>query len=310
MSRRAAIVEVEDEFDDDTDLPLPTHPLPNTGASGPLLQELYIDEDGPSQRAGPASPPYVQPQFRPPPPGSNKNSVTDMTPYKSWTCIYPIYLDAKRPYGTGQRRVSRERGLWWPLSKDIADATNSLGLSTLHEVGKAHPRDWENPGRVRVLWKKDWPSDQSKYTDKFVSSTEKHLLETVAARIQLAKPTNKPVPPYLPTASATPAPAPTPVPAPSGKGKQPSAAPAPRTKIKTAGRHAPAPPLPHPPLATRLSPYSPALASGMLVDAVKAGMNAQAQEAAAQPGTPGAGAPPGAPGAAQKGKRRVVRVRG
>ena len=73
----------------------------------------------------------------------------------SWTCIYPIYLDAKRPYGTGERRVKREKALWWPLSKDIADAANRLGLGVLHEVTKSHPRDWENPGRVRVLWKKD-----------------------------------------------------------------------------------------------------------------------------------------------------------
>lgn len=74
---------------------------------------------------------------------------------KSWTCVYPIYLDAKRPYGTGQRRVARPKSLWWPLSKDIADAANRLGLGTLHEVSKSHPRDWENPGRVRVQWKKD-----------------------------------------------------------------------------------------------------------------------------------------------------------
>lgn len=72
-----------------------------------------------------------------------------------WTCLYPIYLDAKRPYGTGQRRIERAKSLWWPLSKDIADAANRLGLGTLHEVNKSHPRDWENPGRVRVQWKKD-----------------------------------------------------------------------------------------------------------------------------------------------------------
>ena len=30
-----------------------------------------------------------------------------------------------------------------------------MGLGTLHEINKAHPRDWENPGRVRVQWKKD-----------------------------------------------------------------------------------------------------------------------------------------------------------
>ena len=43
MSRRAAIV--EEEFDDDTDLPLPNKPLPNTGARGALLEELDISED-------------------------------------------------------------------------------------------------------------------------------------------------------------------------------------------------------------------------------------------------------------------------
>lgn len=72
-----------------------------------------------------------------------------------WTCIYPIYIDAKRPCGTGERRIARAKSVWWPLSKDIADATNRLGLGTLHEVNKSHPRDWENPGRVRVQWKKD-----------------------------------------------------------------------------------------------------------------------------------------------------------
>ncbi|KAJ7731117.1 signal recognition particle, SRP19 subunit [Mycena maculata] len=307
MSRRAAIV--EEEFDDDTDLPLPSHPLPNTGSSGPLLQELYISDDEleqpPSQRAGPASPPFAQPAFRPGPPGATlKNTVTDITPYKNWTCIYPIYIDAKRAYGTGQRRVPRDRAVWWPLSKDIAEATNALGLGTLHEVDKSHPRDWENPGRVRVQWKKD-----GRLMNPTIR-TKKHLLESIAARIQLTKPQSKPVPPFrsTPAANAPPAAAPAaPTPAStSGKGKQASA---PAPKKPSASRPAPVPPLPHPPLAARVSPYSPAIASGMLVDAVKAGMAAQAQEALAAPGQPGT---PGqqAPGGAQKGKRKVVRVRG
>ncbi|KAJ7512506.1 signal recognition particle, SRP19 subunit [Mycena galericulata] len=318
MSRRAAIV--EEEFDDDTDLPLPSHPLPNTGSSGPLLQELYISDDEldtPNQRAGPASPPY--PAFRPSSNAILKATSTDTTPYKNWTCIYPIYLDAKRPYGTGQRRVPRERAVWWPLSKDIADATSALGLGTLHEVDKAHPRDWENPGRVRVQWKKD-----GRLVNPSIR-TKKHLLESIAARIQLAKPHSKPVPPFRPSASSSSPPsASVPTTSTPGKGKQASA-PAPKkpssstatpqapTTPKRATRPAPAPPLPLPPLPQRVSPYSPALESGILVDAVKAGMAAQAQEAAA--GAAAGSAPPGqqAPGGgagAQKGKRKVVRVRG
>jgi signal recognition particle subunit SRP19 len=91
MSRKAAIVE---EFDDDTDLPLPSQPLPNTGR-GPLLQEIDIDDDDlePSQQAGPASP-TSQSQFRPDASGANrpepKNTVTDITPYK--TCVSFIFL--------------------------------------------------------------------------------------------------------------------------------------------------------------------------------------------------------------------------
>lgn len=83
MSRRAAIVE---EFDDDTDLPLPHQPLPNTGSSGPLLEEINSDDeyDLPSQRAGPASP-SSQSQFRPTSSESagRNNTVTDITPYKA-----------------------------------------------------------------------------------------------------------------------------------------------------------------------------------------------------------------------------------
>ena len=69
--------------------------------------------------------------------------------------MYPIYIDAKRAYGRGERRVGRANAVWWPLSKDIADAAVKLGLGALHEVNKSHPRDWDNPGRVRIQWKKD-----------------------------------------------------------------------------------------------------------------------------------------------------------
>lgn len=179
-SRRAAIIE---EFDDDTDLPLPNHtPLPNTGARGPLLQEIDSDDEdvlpSRSSQAGPAyaqqrQPPFQQEEFTTSS-GKPIRQVTDITPYKKfvdrhphritdvllnpffrWTCVYPIYIDAKRPYGTGQRRVARAKGVWWPLSKDIADASERLGFGVLHEIGKTHPRDWENPGRVRIQWKKE-----------------------------------------------------------------------------------------------------------------------------------------------------------
>lgn len=91
MSRRTAIIE---EFDDDTDLPLPSRPLLNTGTRGAILQELTDEEDEDEDdsssltllepAAGSASP--SQPQFKPPTPAERAafgdRMVTDITPYK------------------------------------------------------------------------------------------------------------------------------------------------------------------------------------------------------------------------------------
>ncbi|KAH7882392.1 signal recognition particle, SRP19 subunit [Phlebopus sp. FC_14] len=306
MSRRAAVVE---EFDDDTDLPLPSRPLLNNNARGPLLEEIGAsDEDDSSDDAdegaapGPASPSHSQRQptsfaasDKPP-----SNTITDITPYKKWTCIYPIYIDAKRPYGRGERRIAREKSVWWPLSKDIADATNRLGLGTLHEVNKAHPRDWENPGRVRVQWKKD---------GRLVNSaikTKRQLLEMISFQIQRIKPDNIPRPPYTTLSQPVPPAVPVTKAPTSNKGKQPAKAKAgnsaPLQPQKTSLQRLPVPPEPQPPLASRLSPYSPALPTGVLIETVKAGMNAQDQGPGANPGIAGGGV--------QKGKRKVVRVRG
>jgi hypothetical protein len=93
MSRRTAIVE---EFDDDTDLPLPSRPLPDRGMHGPVLQELHISDDEfePTQNAGPASQP--QQRFQPST-GADKSSasgaVTDITPYKKY--VLDSFVDGR-----------------------------------------------------------------------------------------------------------------------------------------------------------------------------------------------------------------------
>jgi signal recognition particle subunit SRP19 len=73
------------------------------------------------------------------------------------------------------------------------------------------------------------------------------------------------------------------------------------SRSQRGGRRLPSPPEPHPPLTSRVSAYSPAISTGILVDAVKAGMN-----------SPDAGLLPGAGGGGNtgKGKRKFVRVRG
>ncbi|KAI5121791.1 hypothetical protein M0805_009783 [Coniferiporia weirii] len=327
MSRRVQPT-IEDAFDDDTDIPLPSRPLPNTGTKGALLQSLDDDDDDevesesdgnddqrlgrPSSSPGPASPSHIPSGFGTPQPPYGAPTVSDLTPYKKWTCIYPIYIDAKRAYGPGTRRVAREKAVWWPLSKDIADATTRLGLGTLHEVQKCHPRDWENPGRVRVQLRRD-----GRLVNERIK-TKKQLLEAIAFYIQNVKPELIPKPPFesSPLAASSV----------STSGKQPPAGAKAKqattksvanvtagTKGKGKGKgqgqdttaphparsRLPQPPEPQPPLASRVSAYSPVLSTGVLVDTIKAGMSAAAAE--------GATAPPGMGG---KGKRKVVRVRG
>ncbi|KAH8115969.1 signal recognition particle, SRP19 subunit [Phellopilus nigrolimitatus] len=325
---------IEDAFDDDTELALPARPLPNTGPKGALLASVDSDDDSdddggggasdasddaapPLPNPGPARLPQMQAQAGAGVPGASPQpaapTVSDLTPYKKWTCIYPIYIDAKRAYGAGARRVARAEGVWWPLSRDIADASARLGLGTLHEVQKRHPRDWANPGRVRVQLRRDGRPVNERI------KTKKQLLEAIAFYIQTIKPELTPKPPFdTPSSSGAPdASASTPgKPQPAskakqgapksttkGKGKAPDRASAKdKDNARTAARaRLPQPPEPQPPLARRVSAYSPALPSGVLVDTVKAGLSAAAAEAAA------GGAPPGAGG---KGKRKVVRVRG
>lgn len=79
---------------------------------------------------------------------------------KSYQCIYPIYFDASRSREQG-RRVSKEDAVHNPLAREIVDALQHIGttrqipLQVAFEPTKTHPKDWANPGRIRVLVKKD-----------------------------------------------------------------------------------------------------------------------------------------------------------
>lgn len=151
------------------------------------------------------------------------------------------------------------------------------------------------------------------YSD-WIIHVEKQLLEMICFQLQHIKPENVPKPPYNTTtsthgtgpdsASAKPNNNNS---ATSNKGKQPAAmkskSPAAPQHQQRGGRRLPVPPEPHPPLGSRVSPYSPAISTGVLIETVKAGMNAVENSAV------GSG-PGGPPAGAGKGKRKVVRVRG
>jgi signal recognition particle subunit SEC65 len=53
---------------------------------------------------------------------------------RRWTCVYPIYLDAKRPYKNGERRIAKKDAVEWPLAKEMAEGAIRLGLKVFYEV--------------------------------------------------------------------------------------------------------------------------------------------------------------------------------
>ena len=88
------------------------------------------------------------------PAASSQPRKPDPEQTKSWQCLYPVYLDASRSRDEG-RRVSKKLAVLNPLAREVLDAVCELGFKFDFEIEKTHPKDWSNPGRVRVLLKQD-----------------------------------------------------------------------------------------------------------------------------------------------------------
>lgn len=73
---------------------------------------------------------------------------------RHFSCLYPVYFDKTRSRAEG-RKVGAELAVENPLARDIVDAVQMLGLNAGLEPEKLHPKDWANPGRVRVQVKNE-----------------------------------------------------------------------------------------------------------------------------------------------------------
>lgn len=95
---------------------------------------------------------------------------------KAYQCIYPVYFDSTRSREEG-RRVPKQDAVSNPLAREIVDALSHIGsthqvpLQIVFEPTKTHPKDWANPGRIRVLVKKDGKAVHAK-----VHNSELHML--------------------------------------------------------------------------------------------------------------------------------------
>jgi len=135
MSRHARIEEVSDS-DSDPDIMDPS-------AFAAPSNALISPADIPSI----AQP---QPQSHPPP----QKQQIDTSKSKRWICLYPVYFDASKSRAEG-RRVGKAQAVDNPLARTIAGAAAQNGLKVVFEPANIHPKDWSNPGRVRVELKSE-----------------------------------------------------------------------------------------------------------------------------------------------------------
>ncbi len=148
MSRQALIEEVEDSDDafsdpseddiddfDDSDILQKKTPSSQAVTVPPVQQLQQLQQQ--TQRPGVLRQEISGGANQPPP------------DYGSFPALYPIYFDKARSRAEG-RRVSRSLAIDNPLARDIVDACAALRLRTIFEPTKTHPKDWANPGRVKV----------------------------------------------------------------------------------------------------------------------------------------------------------------
>ncbi|KAK5162622.1 signal recognition particle, SRP19 subunit [Cryomyces antarcticus] len=135
MSRQARIEEISDSDSDPDDMD------PSDFDPADIIAPAKI----PIRAAAPAPEQLLQPQIR-----SSQSEATDRERTKHWQCIYPVYFDINRSRAEG-RRVGKELAVLNPLAREMVDAVGMLGLNTVFEPAKTHPKDWSNPGRVRIL---------------------------------------------------------------------------------------------------------------------------------------------------------------
>lgn len=131
MSRHA---QVEEVYDSDPDEVFPSDSTPSNFTNESLLSAAGISPQG-------ASSIPVRPAPEP------RREIP-----KHYQCLYPVYFDKSRTRAEG-RKVGAELAVENPLARDIVDAAQMLGLQVGFEPEKLHPKDWANPGRVRVLLK-------------------------------------------------------------------------------------------------------------------------------------------------------------
>ncbi|KAI0130632.1 signal recognition particle, SRP19 subunit [Daldinia grandis] len=108
---------------------------------------------------------------------------------KDYQMLYPVYFDLTRTRAQG-RRVCKSLAVANPLAREIAAACAALRLSPVFEAHRVHPKDWANPGRVRVKLSKSSSGSSGTTANPYAASVKnKHHLYILVAQHLQAHPT-------------------------------------------------------------------------------------------------------------------------
>jgi signal recognition particle subunit SRP19 len=139
----------------------------------------------PSSFRPPPRQPTQQPpsQFLQPSPPSTPQPNKEVI--KAYQTLYPVYFDSSRTRASG-RRVPSSLASANPLARTLVDALQSAcgpthPLPIAFEPDKLHPKDWANPGRVRI----QLLSASTKKPLHPVIKNKRHLYRLVAAYLQV-----------------------------------------------------------------------------------------------------------------------------
>ncbi|KAI2611696.1 signal recognition particle, SRP19 subunit [Hypoxylon fragiforme] len=127
----------------DSDLSDPSEGDIDDFAETDILRQKPVSQPAPFRApptAAASSPPSMQH------PSAQQIQANDI---KDYQMLYPLYFDQTRSRAQG-RRVPRSLAVPNPLAREIAAACAVLRLSPVFEAHRVHPKDWANPGRVRV----------------------------------------------------------------------------------------------------------------------------------------------------------------
>jgi len=133
------ISDVSDDFDEREIIRARPSAVPKPQVAPSLINPSNIPSSaGPRTHTAPDGTQFVQ--------------AEDQSKYASFECLYPVYFDVSRSRREG-RMVGKELAVENPLAREIVNACGRLGLETLFEPTKIHPKDWSNPGRVKIKLK-------------------------------------------------------------------------------------------------------------------------------------------------------------